>query len=89
MNRKRIIAGIDIGSSTTSTVITSVDDDDTLSIIGVAKSESRGIRKGQIVDIEEATASVVTSLEAAERMAGYQVNSAFVSVGGVHIASQN
>lgn len=89
MNRKRIIAGIDIGSSTTSTIITAVDEDDTLSIIGVAKSESRGIRKGQIVDIEDATSSVVTSLEAAERMAGYQVNSAFVSVGGVHISSQN
>jgi cell division protein FtsA len=87
--RKRIIAGIDIGSSKTATVITSVDEDDTLSIIGVAKSDSRGIRKGQIVDIEEATSSVVTSLEGAERMAGYQVNSAFVSVGGVHIASQN
>lgn len=89
MNRKRIIAGVDIGSSTTSTVITTVDEDDSLSIIGVAKSDSHGIRKGQIVDIEDATKSVVTSLEAAERMAGYQVNSAFVSVGGVHISSQN
>ncbi len=89
MNKKRIIAGIDIGSSKIATVITSIDDDETLSIIGVAKSDSRGIRKGQIVDIEDATSSVVASLEAAERMAGYQVNSAFVSVGGVHIASQN
>lgn len=89
MKKKKIIAGIDIGSSKTAAVITSVDEEDTLSIIGVAKSESRGVRKGQIVDIEEATSSVVASLEAAERMAGYQVNSAFVSVGGINIASQN
>jgi len=89
MARKRIIAGIDIGSSKTATVITSVDEDDTFSIIGVAKTESKGVRKGQIVDIEDATSSVVSSLEAAERMAGYQVNAAFVSVGGTHIASQN
>jgi cell division protein FtsA len=89
MKKKRIIAGIDIGSSKTATVITSIDEEDSLSIIGVAKSESKGIRKGQIVDIEDATSSVVSALEAAERMAGYQVNSAFVSVGGIHIASQN
>jgi cell division protein FtsA len=89
MARKRIIAGIDIGTSKTTTVITSVDDDENLSIIGVAKADSRGIRKGQIVDIESATHAVVSSLEAAERMAGYELKSAFVSVGGTHIASQN
>lgn len=89
MARKRIIAGIDIGTSKTATVITAIDEENALSIIGVAKAESSGIRKGQIVDIESATNAVVSSLEAAERMAGYQVNSAYVSVGGTHIASQN
>lgn len=89
MARKRIIAGIDIGTSKTATVITAIDEEDVLSIIGVAKADSRGIRKGQIVDIDGATQAVVASLEGAERMAGYQVNSAFVSVGGTHISSQN
>jgi cell division protein FtsA len=89
MNRARIIVGIDIGTSKTATVITSVDERDMMSIIGVAQSVSKGVRKGQIVDIEEATHTVVQSLEAAERMAGYQVQSAFISVGGIHISSQN
>ncbi|MBI4130208.1 cell division protein FtsA [Candidatus Roizmanbacteria bacterium] len=89
MARKRIVAGIDIGTNKTATVITSIDEDGNLSVMGVAKAQSKGIRKGQIVDIEEATTAVVESLEAAERMAGYQVNSAFISVGGTHIASQN
>src|SRR3989344_5826939 len=79
----------DIGSSKTVTIIVSIDDEDQLSVIGVAHAESRGVRKGNIVDIEEATSTVVSSLEAAERMAGYQVESAFVSVGGTHISSQN
>jgi len=86
---KRIVAGIDIGSSKITTIIASVPEQGLLNVIGVASNLSRGIRKGQIVDIEEATKSIVESLEAAERMAGYQISSAFLSVGGSHVASQN
>ena len=86
---KRIIAGVDIGSSKITTLIASVPETGHLNIKGVATNQSRGIRKGQIVDIEDAVKSVVVSLEAAERMAGYSISSAFFSVGGAHISSQN
>lgn len=86
---KRIIAGIDIGSSKVTTLISSVAEAGLVHIIGVSTNRSRGIKKGQIVDIEDATASVVESLEAAERMAGYSISSAFFAVGGSHISSQN
>jgi len=90
MNRQRIIAGIDIGSSKIKTLIGSLKDDDVKpKIVGVASLPSRGIRKGQIVDIEEAGQSILQSVEAAERMAGYSLNRAFASVGGAHIGSQN
>ena len=49
------------------------------SIIGVASVPSKGIRKGQVVDIEETTGPILESLEGAERMAGYSVSSAFIS----------
>lgn len=86
---KRIVAGIDVGTSKITTIIASVQDAGLVNIMGVASVSSRGIRKGQIVDIEESTAAIVESLEAAERMAGYSISSAFASVGGVHIMSQN
>jgi cell division protein FtsA len=89
MARPRIIAGIDIGSSKVATVIASVDEEDKVKIIGAASIPSQGIRKGQIVNIEEAADSVVESVESAERMAGYNLTRALVSVGGPHIASQN
>lgn len=89
MARDRIISGIDIGTSKTTTLIASVEDDGELRIIGVATVESRGIRKGQIVNIEEATSAISESLEAAERMAGTSVGKTFVLVGGNHIASMN
>jgi cell division protein FtsA len=89
MKSKKIITGIDIGSQNIITIIGMVDEEENLSVIGVAHSDSKGIRKGQIVDIEEATSAIVTSLESAERMAGYQVSHAFISVGGTHISSMN
>lgn len=89
MARPRIIAGIDIGSSKVATVIASIDDEETVKVIGASSIPSRGIRKGQIVNIEEAADSVVESVEASERMAGYNLTRTLVSVGGSHIASQN
>ncbi len=91
MAEARIIAGIDIGSSKVCTVIGQIEDDNKgeVNILGVSTSPSRGIRKGQVVDIVEAASSVLEGLEAAQRMAGYTLSSAYVSVGGAHILSQN
>lgn len=86
---KRIVAGIDIGTTKITTIIASLPDEGIGNVIGVATVNARGIRKGQIVDIEEATSTIVESLEAAERMAGYSISSAYFSVGGSHILSQN
>jgi cell division protein FtsA len=86
---KRIVAGVDIGTAKIATIIASIVEDGLVNILGVAAGKSRGIRKGQIVDIEEATSCIVESLEAAERMAGYSISSAFFTVGGSHIMSQN
>ncbi|MBI3379868.1 cell division protein FtsA [Candidatus Gottesmanbacteria bacterium] len=86
---KKIVAGIDIGTTKITVIIAGVAEDGIVNVLGVATVASRGIRKGQIVDIEESTGSIVESLEAAERMAGYSISSAFISVGGSHIMSQN
>jgi len=86
----RVLAGIDIGSSKIATIIAQVSSDDgKVNIIGAASVPSIGVRKGQIVNIEEATQGIISSVEAAERMAGYSLSKAFISVGGAHIASQN
>lgn len=90
MTKQKIIAGIDIGSSKIATLIASLNDTgEGVKIIGVSSLPSQGIRKGQIVDIEEATQGVIGSVEAAERMAGYNLNKVVIAVGGSHIASQN
>ncbi len=89
MARDHIVSGIDVGTSKITTLIATVPEEGDARVIGVSTVASRGLRKGQVVNIEEATGAISGALEAAERMAGTQVARAFLSVGGAHIASQN
>lgn len=89
MARDRTISSIDIGSSKITTLIASIGEDDAVNVLGVSTVQSHGLRKGQVVNIEDATASISKSLEAAERMAGTTVGMAYVSIGGNHITSLN
>ena len=88
MPKDKVVVGIDVGSSKITTIIANILDSQP-NIIGVSSTQSRGLRKGQVVDIDEAVAAITQSLEAAERMAGYSAGNTFVSVDGVHIESQN
>lgn len=81
------MVGIDIGTSKVVTLIAKVTD--TINVLGVSEMKASGIRKGQIVDIDEAVSAINSSLEAAERMAGYSAAHVIASIGGGHIESQN
>jgi len=90
MARTKLISGVDIGSSKIATIIASLDDgEENIRVLGSSSINSRGVRKGQVVNIDEATGAIIDSVEAAERMAGYNIADVYVSVGGQHIASQN
>lgn len=91
MAKNRIISSLDIGTSKVTTLIGQVRDEesDKIHVVGVSSLPSRGVRKGQIVNIEEAVETISSSVEAAERMAGFNLSKMWVSVGGNHISSQN
>lgn len=90
MSKNKIISAIDIGTTKVTTLIASVnEEEDKISIIGVASSDSKGLRKSQIVDIDEAIESITQSVESAERMAGYSISSSLTSISGAHIESVN
>lgn len=87
MNEAKIVVGVDIGTSKIVTVITKVDE--SINVLGVSEVKSSGIKKGQIVNIEEAVIAINNSIEAAERMAGTSVSRVISSISGVNIESQN
>jgi cell division protein FtsA len=94
MGKSRIVAAIDAGSSKISALIAQITVDSltgetSVNVVGASALPSRGIKKGQIVDIEEAVEAIISSVEASERMAGYNLESVFVSLGGGNIHSQN
>ena len=91
MAKNKIISAIDIGTTKITALMAQIRDEDEtrLHVIGVATTPSKGIRKGQIVNIDEAVSSIGEAVEAAERMAGYNLSRAWISAGGSHIGSQN
>lgn len=86
-NEGRIVVAVDVGTYKIVTVIAKVDE--YVNVLGVSEGKSAGIRKGQIVDIEEAVAAINISLEAAERMAGYSASHIIASMGGSQIECLN
>ena len=58
-------------------------------IIGVGVAPSRGLRKGVVVNVQEATEAITASVRKAERISGYQITSAYVGIGGGHISAIN
>ncbi|MGD2206679.1 MAG: cell division protein FtsA [Anaerolineae bacterium] len=89
MTEPRTIVGIDVGTTKICTLVGETYDDDQLRIIGVGVAPTRGLRKGVVVNVHEATESIRASVQKAERVSGYKIASAFVSVGGGHITAIN
>ncbi len=89
MAKESYIVGLDIGTSNIRAVQAKLNQlDGALSIIGASEVPSLGLRRGVIVDIEEAVSCASSALEKLERMTGVPVVGANVSVGGNHISSQ-
>jgi cell division protein FtsA len=92
MNRKvdkRLIAGMDVGTSKIVTIVGEISPDGEVQIIGLGTHPSRGLKKGVVVNIESTVASMQRSVEEAELMAGCQIHSVYAGIAGSHIRSLN
>ncbi len=89
MPRQPIIVALDIGTTKICTLIAEVDRRREVNIVGVGTSPSHGMKKGVVVDIDQAAQAIVQSVSKCERLSGYTIESAFVGVTGSHIARVN
>ncbi len=89
MARQNIIVGIDVGNSLVKTVVAELDRQTwSPKILGIGVSESRGLRKGVVVDIGETVKDIGESVKRAETASGVKINRAYVALNGLHIKNQ-
>ncbi|PIY18357.1 cell division protein FtsA [Candidatus Dojkabacteria bacterium CG_4_10_14_3_um_filter_Dojkabacteria_WS6_41_9] len=86
---KRVLGAIDIGSSKITAVIATSEEGSAPKVIGVASVPAKGIKKGLVINIDEAVNSIAQALSGAERMADVTIGSVVVSVSGKAITSKN
>ena len=81
-----IITAIDLGSSHCRTLIAQHDPSTHhLKIMGVGNIPTKGVRRSNIVNLEEATATLENSLAAAEKICGMHIENVYLSISGQHI----
>jgi cell division protein FtsA len=79
--RNGLIASLDIGTTKMCCLIARAgSDDEPLRVVGVGHHASQGLRNGALVDLEAAEATIRTTVEAAERMAGDNIRGVVVNV---------
>jgi cell division protein FtsA len=86
---QRTLIGIDVGTTKVCTIVAQVSNGGSLNILGVGLTPSKGLDKGVVVNIDDAVNAIAASIEKAERLSGYHINTAFVGVAGRHVSSLN
>lgn len=87
MSGNDIIVSLDIGTSKVRAIIGEMNGG-SIHIVGVGSSDSEGIRKGAIVDIDQTVQSIKSAVNHSERMVGVQISDVFVGISGNHIQLQ-
>src|SRR3989475_1761010 len=89
MAEQTVLVAIDIGTTKVCVLIGETAERGGVDVIGIGQAPSDGLRKGVVIDIDRTVQSVTNAVDAAERLSGLKVRSAFVGISGSHIGSQN
>jgi cell division protein FtsA len=87
LNSPEIVVGLDVGSTKVAAVVGEVDADG-ITILGVGNVPCRGLRKGVVSNIEWTVRAIREAVHAAQTMAGVEIGTVFLGVGGSHVRSQ-
>ena len=85
---QRIVA-LDIGTNKIAAIVANVNAQGELEIIGIGTHQSRGLKKGVVVNIDSTVQSIQRAVEEAELMSGCEIDSVYAGIAGSHIRSLN
>lgn len=88
-DNKDLIVGLDIGTSKVVAVVAELLPDGRYEVIGMGQSDSRGMKKGVVVNIDATVESIQRALEEAELMADCKISHVYTGIAGSHIRSFN
>ena len=86
---RKLLVGLDIGTSKVVAIVGELSSEDGLEIIGVGSHNSRGLKRGVIVNIESTVQSIQRAVEEAELMSGCEINTVYTGIAGSHVRSLN
>ena len=79
--------GLDVGTENVRAVVATVGKDGEISVVGYNEGPNAGMRKGVVANLTGPAESIDKMLGEVERMSGFEVNSAYVSINGAHVMS--
>ncbi len=87
--KERYLVGLDVGTSKVAALVGEIVDHEHLDVVGLGVAESCGIRRGVVVNLEAAVESIKKAIEAAEQMAGVEIDSVYLGLSGPHAKGFN
>ena len=88
MKKQKIITGIDVGTTKIAVIIAETNNE-SINILGFGESNSEGLHRGIVVDIEKTSNAIEEAITKAEEQADYEVDSAFIGITGEHVKGIN
>ncbi|MDA0277085.1 MAG: cell division protein FtsA, partial [Proteobacteria bacterium] len=86
---RNLLVGLDIGTSKVAALVAELGPDGAMQVLGMGSHESKGLKKGVVVNIEATVGAIQRALEEAELMADCKIASAYTGIAGSHIRSFN
>ena len=87
--KEQYLVGLDVGTSKIAVIVGEVMEGDELDIIGIGGSESEGIKRGAVVNLEAAVESIKKAVEEAELTAGVEIDAVHLGLSGRHAKAFN
>ena len=89
MARSKLHVGLEIGTSKVGFVVGETRPDGGIKILGLSHAPARGVRKGEIFDVEAAKQSINEALLKVEAEARHEVSEVYLAVSGSHVGYVN
>ena len=87
MKTNEIIVGLDIGTTKIAVIIGRKDDKGNIEILGYGKTDSVGVMRGSVINIEKTAESIKFAVQEAEAKSSVQIGEVYVGIAGQHIKS--